>query len=1027
MKKILLSLILFIMLLPTVVFAEDTVEIKSIDFVEKSENTEVVEEASTDGEKINLNLLFYEKDDYAIYKLLVNNPTDVGLFINDAIFKSNDDHISYMFSYTDGSNFIKAGEEKEVKIKIFYSKEVAKEEYQSGGLYKISTSEPLVLSDKLIRLPNTLKNLGILGVLILGFVLICITVGIYVLFKDKKNKELYLLMLILSILFIPKITEALLRVEVPIDSKITIKKVKSNPCTFEGNLVQGTEYINGQYKYRYKQDYSNRSWSNIDNDGWGVGLVDYASTDPVTTKLCTSINGKPIVSMNSLFLSASASIYDVSSFDTSNVTDMSYMFSQAGNQKEDAKIIDAEFFDTSKVEKMEQMFSFFARNASFATYDFSRWDVSKVTNANHMFLYFGEKATSKIILNLNNWNFESLTSFSEGFVYFGYQGEGIELLMANWKFPVLTSFSNMFASMGIEGGDINLDMSNWSFPVLTGFSGGYLFQGMSDTDNVITINMSKWSLPSVSYSGTLFMECGQNAKTFSVNMSEWNLPSVVSTGLFFNQCGINTESFTVDMSKWSLPLSQSIAPIFYQSAINSGSFEVDLSEWNLPLVTSVSPLFSASGMNTNSVNVDLKKWILSSLRELNTMLSNAFNNVQELNIDMSKWKLSALTSCGGSIFLANTGKNVENSTVNMSGWELDNVTTLNSFYYSPTDTVNLKIDFSNWKFPRLTNLRYSFGYYSNVNNLTLDVTGIDVSNITDFSGTFYTVDAKNDLKIVGLETWDVGKATTFDSMFNFTFSNGTGEISLDLSSWDVSNVSSFNNMFRNGFRSGSKVDLNLKNWKLKNYATTNNMFSYSFDRVEELNVDMSGWDLSGINYLGYVFASTASNAGDCSFNLSNWKLSNHLSFDYFINVLGSSARSVKLDVSGWDTSGVTSFYYIFSHLGTYAGSLEIKGINDFDLSNATNTSGMFYCVGKIKLNNMKIYATDVVSMFSQSKVYGSITFYNNPTDYRYLFNQFANNEDNTITLNYTSRVTDIDNMIATGNPHFIIKGDLIED
>ena len=41
---------------------------------------------------------------------------------------------------------------------------------------------------------------------------------------------------------------------ISIDSSITIKKVKPNPCTFDGELVQGAEYTNGQYTYRYMQE-----------------------------------------------------------------------------------------------------------------------------------------------------------------------------------------------------------------------------------------------------------------------------------------------------------------------------------------------------------------------------------------------------------------------------------------------------------------------------------------------------------------------------------------------------------------------------------------------------------------------------------------------------------------------------------------------------------------------------------------------------------------------------------------------------
>ena len=50
------------------------------------------------------------------------------------------------------------------------------------------------------------------------------------------------------------------------------------------------------------------------------------STDPVTSKLCTSINGIPIVSMREMFSESKTTSIDFSSFDTSSVNDMSGMF-----------------------------------------------------------------------------------------------------------------------------------------------------------------------------------------------------------------------------------------------------------------------------------------------------------------------------------------------------------------------------------------------------------------------------------------------------------------------------------------------------------------------------------------------------------------------------------------------------------------------------------------------------------------------------------------------------------------------------
>ena len=80
-------------------------------------------------------------------------------------------------------------------------------------------------------------------------------------------------------------------------------------CTFDGEMVQGAEYVNGQYTYRYMQEgdesESDLIWKNIEEDGWGVQLTDKTSTEPVTSKLCTYINNKPVTSMSYVFTGSS--------------------------------------------------------------------------------------------------------------------------------------------------------------------------------------------------------------------------------------------------------------------------------------------------------------------------------------------------------------------------------------------------------------------------------------------------------------------------------------------------------------------------------------------------------------------------------------------------------------------------------------------------------------------------------------------------------------------------------------------------
>ena len=179
-------------------------------------------------------------------------------------------------------------------------------------------------------------------------------------------------------------------------------------CTFDGELTQGAEYVNGQYTYRYMQEINytedyKLDWTNISNDGWGVQLIDKTSTEPVTSKLCTYINNKPIVSMSYTFSDSQATSIDLSSFDTSNVTDMSNMFAYS-----QATTLDLSSFDTRNVRSMSAMFN--GSNAKLL--DLSSFDTSKVTDMSNM---FADSVNLKTIYSSNKFNTDTVTDSTSMF------------------------------------------------------------------------------------------------------------------------------------------------------------------------------------------------------------------------------------------------------------------------------------------------------------------------------------------------------------------------------------------------------------------------------------------------------------------------------------------------------------------------------------------------------------------------------------------------------------------------------------
>ena len=194
-------------------------------------------------------------------------------------------------------------------------------------------------------------------------------------------------------------------------SEITLADTSANTyfCKTNDSLTQGTEYINGQFIYKYRQDGKFNStstartnlWKNIDSDGWGVQLNDKSSTEAVTSKLCTYINNKATISMSNIFTKSRSSSIDLTNFNTQNIIDMSFSFSNISG-----KITGLDNLNTKNVTNMNAMFN----TCPATTLDLSSFDTSNVTNMKAMFnaaanlttIYVSNKFTTNNVTSSNS-------------------------------------------------------------------------------------------------------------------------------------------------------------------------------------------------------------------------------------------------------------------------------------------------------------------------------------------------------------------------------------------------------------------------------------------------------------------------------------------------------------------------------------------------------------------------------------------------------------------------------------------------
>ena len=272
-------------------------------------------------------------------------------------------------------------------------------------------------------------------------------------------------------------------------SEITLVETPSTNtyfCKTNNTLTQGLKYVNGQYTYAYKQEGTygsgdNLNWKNLSNNGWGVQLTKKTSKDAVTSKLCTFINNKPLVSMNAMFYESQASSIDLSNFNTKHVTNMHAMF-----YSNKTLSIDLSNLDTSNVTSMRSMFYENTATSIILT----NINTSKVTDMSMMF--YKSKATS---LDLSSFDTTKVTAMAS--MFFGSSANSIDL--SNFNTSKVTSMSSMF-----QGSNATvLDLSSFDTSKVTNMTN--MFYSAASLKTIYVSD--KFATSSVTSSSEMFNAC----------------------------------------------------------------------------------------------------------------------------------------------------------------------------------------------------------------------------------------------------------------------------------------------------------------------------------------------------------------------------------------------------------------------------------------------------------------------------------------------------------------------------------------
>ncbi|WP_201307930.1 BspA family leucine-rich repeat surface protein [Companilactobacillus farciminis] len=502
-------------------------------------------------------------------------------------------------------------------------------------------------------------------------------------------------------------------------------------------------------------DVSNLDVSNIKSFNSMFSFQDKGSLMPDTSNL-TEIIGlnnwhtNSAIDMSSMFKNAyKLTTIDVSSFDTSNVTDLSQMFSMPSisgvanllqtieglenfdtsnvlsmvnmfNNDNKVTSIDISNFDTSRVTSMVSMFK---GAAAVTQLDVSSFDTSKVTDMSNMF-----SGTSKLDqLDISNFDTESLLKMDSMFLNCKANVSGLK----NMDISNITSLNSVFSGSGLVNGD---ELVNW------------------DTSNVTT-------------TASMFNNC---RSLLRLDISKWKKEKITDIGSMFKDCRIINQ---IDgLSDWNTINVTNMNSTFYYTQMDSIP---GISNWNTSNVTNMSSLFwGCSKLKT----LDLSKWDTSNVTNMSYMFAYDFALDENGLKGLQNFNTSNVTDM--SYMFSN---NVGFKTLDLSNFDTSKVTKMNSMF-SVNDTL-VKI-IGNFNTSKLENMGSMFSDTNILDLSNLNIADWDTSKVTNMSRSFANSEMQN---FDFVKNWDTSLVTNFSSMFA-----GSKIVKLDLSNWDTRKASSMN-------------------------------------------------------------------------------------------------------------------------------------------------------------------------------------------------------------------------------------------
>lgn len=613
-----------------------------------------------------------------------------------------------------------------------------------------------------------------------------------------------------------------------------------------------------------------------------------------THNLCTS----HVTSMEDVFKSGGYwplawRTLDISSWDTSNVTTMHWMFSWTYGYLNNIYIWP--YWDTSKVEDMSEMFHLATLRTDFSGIE--NWDVSNVTNMSSMFAN-----VQKFNHDISSWDVSSVTDMSWMFEDAWIFNQDI----SSWDVSNVTNMRGLFN----DASEFDINLNSWNTSKVTDMSNmfGFFVRGGKfnnwwealtfDTSNVTNMasmfDLAWYFDQSINWLNTSkvtnMSHMFRNSK-----FNNWGLPLTIDTSSVTNMASMfENRYFNQDLSNFDTSKVTDMSKMFY----NANRFNQDLSSWNTSNVENMSEMFAFA----SSFDQNLSSWDVSKVSNMSEMFR--WDSRQWFNYIFNNWWYPLTWNTSSLVYMDWMFFYNDLFNQDVSSFDISWVTDLSKVFQGSTNFNNWWVSLNSWDTKLVTNFSHLFEW----TNFNQDISLWDTSKVTNMSYMFNSSSFNKDIS-----SWDVSWVKTMRLMFAWT------PFDQDISNWNISGVNYMESMF-----AWTPFNQDISSWDVSNVLNMEWMFNQAYN----FNQDISSWDISSNSSLSNFLAGTPFN-----YSINNWDTSNVTNMAYAF----SNANNFNQPLNNWNTSKVENMQWMFLMATSFNQSL-----NNWDTTKVLKMTSMFY-------------------------------------------------------------------------------------